>query len=99
MWADASLLNNLKEGGAVVAIIAVVILFLKKQEKSDQNIKDMVNSFQVEMAASHRDFREHVTGIMNQGLTAHRETRDAIRALESTIAGVKKEESGRSHES
>ena len=75
MFAEASsLLENLPNGGAVVAIIAVVVLFLKKQERSEDAIK-----------AALLEYREHVDSIMRLGLDAHHETRDAIRRLDATL--------------
>lgn len=84
-WADASILDQLPNGGAVVALITVVILFLKKQERSEDTIKDIVGTFTAEIAASRKEYREHVTGIMTQGLEAHAETREAIRSLDATL--------------
>lgn len=82
MWAEAStLMDSLPNGGAVAAIIVVVVLFLKKQEKSDEALKAMVDSFTAEMVSSRADYRDHLTSIMSQGLEAHKETRDAIRAI------------------
>lgn len=84
--ADMSIMNQLPNGGAVVAIITVVILFLKKQERSDETIAKIVEIFTAETTASRMEYRNHVTSIMDQGLTAHRESRDAIRALESRLS-------------
>jgi hypothetical protein len=88
MWADASLLSQLPNGGAVVAIICVVILFLKRAERSEEMIRSVVDSFTAETSASRAEYREHVGEIMRLGLTAHAETREAIRALTDTLRGI-----------
>jgi hypothetical protein len=80
MFADISLLDSLPNGGAVVAIIVVVMLFLRKIEQSEAIIKDITAAFVAETTAARNEYREHVSSIMSQGLEAHRETRDAIRA-------------------
>ena len=90
LWADLSMLEQLPNGGAVVAIIVVVVLFLKKQERSEETIKEIVGAFTAETTASRQEYREHMTGIMGQGLAAHRETREAIRALDATLGEFRK---------
>lgn len=80
-----SLIDQLPNGGAVIAIIVVVVVFLKKLDRTDEALARIVAMFTAETTASRKEYREHVTGIMDQGLTAHRETRDAIRSLHDTI--------------
>jgi hypothetical protein len=79
MWAESSILDNLPNGGAVVATIAVVVLFLKKQESHEVTMKNVVDAFTKEITAARKEYLDHLTDVMNQGLAAHRETRDAIR--------------------
>jgi hypothetical protein len=81
MFADLSILEHLPNGGAVVAVIAVVVLFLKQQERSADAVQKIVDVFMAETAVSRKEYREHITEIMHLGLAAHHETRDAIRAL------------------
>jgi hypothetical protein len=81
VFSDISILEHLPNGGAVVAVIAVVVLFLKQQERSADNIQKIVDAFMAETAVSRKEYREHITQIMQMGLAAHHETRDAIRAL------------------
>ena len=90
LWADLSILEQLPNGGAVVAIIAVVILFLKKQERSDDTIKEIVGAFTADTAVSRQEIREHMNRILGQALAAHRETREAIRALDETLGEFRK---------
>ena len=80
MWAETSILEHLPNGGAVVAVIAVVVLFLKAQDQHQQSIRAVVDAFARETASARAEYREHVSAIMAQGLAAHRETRDAIRS-------------------
>ena len=79
MWAEAtSLLENLPHGGAVVAVIAIVVLFLRKQAEDTATFRAVA-----------AEYRVHMAEIMGQGLAAHRETRDAIRSLDATIASLR----------
>lgn len=98
MWADAaasvSLLDQLPNGGAVVAIIVVVGLFLRHIQQSNETLRGIVAAFTTETTAARTEYREHIRSIMDQGLTAHRETREAIRSLDATIAGPPKNERG-----
>jgi hypothetical protein len=81
LFADVSILEHLPNGGAVVAVIAVVVLFLKKQERDADSIQKIVDAFMAETSVSRKEYREHITEIMRMGLVAHQETRDAIRSL------------------
>jgi uncharacterized membrane protein YccC len=92
MWADTAipLLENLPNGGAVVAVLAVVWVFLRKQERSEDAVRAALAAYAADAASARREYREHVTEIMRMGLAAHEETRAAIRALDATL-GVLKE--------
>jgi uncharacterized protein Yka (UPF0111/DUF47 family) len=69
-----SLLDQLPNGGAVIAIIVVTWLYLSA-------IKELMAQFIGESRDSRKEYREHITQIMQLGLTAHEETRAAIRML------------------
>lgn len=86
--ASAALIDQLPNGGAVVAIIVVVGLFLRHVEKGNETLRGIVSAFASETTAARQEYREHVSAIMDQGLTAHRETREAIRSLDATLAGL-----------
>ena len=88
MWADASLLESLPNGGAVVAILVVVGIFLKKQERSEDAIRAALAAYAADLASARREYREHIDSIMKLGLDAHRETREAIRALKDARSGA-----------
>lgn len=98
MWAEAaatvSLLDQLPNGGAVVAIIVVVGLFLRHVEKSNEVLRGVVAAFTAETSAARTEYREHVKAIMEQGLRAHAETREAIRSLDATLAGPRENPRG-----
>jgi hypothetical protein len=90
IWAaDTSIFDQLPNGGAVVAVVAVVILFLKHLEKSAETTRGIVSTFATETTAARREYREHIAAIMEQGLAAHAETRSAIRSLDSTIGAFR----------
>ena len=71
VWSEAttSILEQLPNGGAVVATIVVVMLFLKKQERSEDTIRKLVDRFTAETATSRKEYREHITEIVRMGLT------------------------------
>lgn len=54
------ILQHLPNGGAVVAIIAVVILFLKKQERYEDKLEIIVERFTAEIAQSRQDYLERL---------------------------------------
>jgi hypothetical protein len=64
MFADATLLESLPNGGAVVAIIVVVILFLRKIEASESTMKDITAAFLAECKEARKDYREHITSVL-----------------------------------
>lgn len=82
-------MDQLPNGGAVVAVIAVVVLFLKEQARSHESIKVITEAFAAETRAARAEYREHVDSIMHLGLDAHSETRAAIRNLDATLGGLK----------
>jgi hypothetical protein len=55
-----SLLNNLPNGGAVVAIIVVVWFFLSRQDKSDGHMETIVSRFTQELAQARKDYLDHL---------------------------------------
>jgi hypothetical protein len=81
MWGEVSILEQLPNGGAVVAVITVVYVFLRHQEKSNETLKAIVETFTKELSSARTDYREHIGEIMDKGLDAHRETRETIRGL------------------
>ena len=85
-----SLLSQLPNGGGFVGVIVVVVLFLRKQDASETSMKEIVKSFTAETTASRSEYRAHVSEIMQQGLNAHKETREAIRALYMTLEEIRK---------
>jgi ferritin-like metal-binding protein YciE len=95
MWAaESALLDQLPNGGAVVAVITITVLFIRKLEKTEGMITHLIETFAAESSASRGEYREHVSEIMRQGLTAHAETREAIRALNATLAAVRDHQEG-----
>lgn len=85
---DDGLLQQLPNGGAVVAIIVVVTLFLRHVEKSNETLRAIVATFAAETTSARHEYREHVGAIMQQGLAAHHETREAIRSLDAALGGL-----------
>jgi hypothetical protein len=54
------LLQNLPNGGAVVAIIVVVWFFLSRQDKNDAHVAAIVDTFTKELAQSRKDYLDHL---------------------------------------
>jgi hypothetical protein len=70
----SSLVSQLPNGGAVVAILVATWFYLSA-------IKELMASFIAESREARKEYREHITEIMKLGLAAHEETRAAIRML------------------
>jgi hypothetical protein len=51
-----NLLKELPNGGAVVAIIVVVMVFLKRSDKHDDAMKGIVTTFVSEVQAARKDY-------------------------------------------
>ena len=58
--AHEALLQNLPNGGAVVAIIVVVWFFLSRQDKSDGHMETIVTRFTQELAQARKDYLDHL---------------------------------------
>jgi hypothetical protein len=61
-----SLLQQLPNGGAVVAIILVVWIFLNKQDKRDDRMEAMVNRFTEEIDRARKDYLDNVKSILDR---------------------------------
>jgi hypothetical protein len=62
----ADLLQQLPNGGAVVAVIVITLVFLKKQERYEDKISSVSKSFVDEIAAARRDYLERLDKIMRE---------------------------------
>ena len=58
------LLTNLPNGGAVVAIVAVVVIFLRYQERRDNQTELIVKHFLDEVAVSRREYLDQIERIV-----------------------------------
>jgi hypothetical protein len=71
---ETTLLHQLPNGGAVIAIIVVTWFYLSA-------LKELLSLFLAEISAARKEYKEGMTQIMQMGLAAHEETRAAIRDL------------------
>jgi hypothetical protein len=55
-----SLLQQLPNGGAVVALIVVVTIFVKRQDRGDEKMDAIVRRFTEEIATSRKDYLDHL---------------------------------------
>ena len=60
------LLQQLPNGGAVVAIIVITLIFLKKQERYEDKIGAIAKNFTDEMAAARKDYLERLDKLMRE---------------------------------
>lgn len=67
------ILNQLPNGGAVVAIIAVVMIFLKKQEHYEDRMDGIVSSFTAELAESRKDYLAQLNRLTSRKPTSKSE--------------------------
>lgn len=56
MDVEKTIFESLPHGGAVVALIVVVTVFLKRQEKSDETLKDVATLFATEVSESRKAY-------------------------------------------
>ncbi len=68
------LLQQLPNGGAVVAVILVMWLAMKRQERSDERLEKIVAKFTDELALSRRQYLEHLNEHLNRS-SSSRKTR------------------------
>jgi hypothetical protein len=54
------LLQHLPNGGAVVAVVVVVMIFLKRQDTYDDRMQAIASRFADEIQASRKDYLEHL---------------------------------------
>jgi hypothetical protein len=54
------ILQQLPNGGAVVAVIAVVMIFLKRQERYEERMDVIADKFMSEIAAARKDYLERL---------------------------------------
>ena len=54
------LLQNLPNGGAVVALLVCTWFFLNRQDKGDANMKAIVDSFTHELNESRKAYLDHL---------------------------------------
>lgn len=74
---EVELLKNLSGGGAVLALIAVIILFLKDREAYNNKTENLINSFQTQ-----------ITTLTNQVIEVSRDTTKALTALEDAVRNL-----------
>lgn len=63
-----SLLSNLPNGGAVLAIVVVVVFYLKHQERREDQVEAMIKVFTDEIASSRRDYLESLGRLVDRVL-------------------------------
>lgn len=77
----AEILKAVSGGGSAVAIIAVVILFLRQQEKANEALRQIAEKFTAEVRDSQRAFQEQINIMMGTIGRSQKLYQDQIRGL------------------
>ena len=64
---EESILQQLPNGGAVVALIAVVLIFIKRQDRAEERIEAIAKAFTAEIAQSRKDYLDHLRELTGRG--------------------------------
>lgn len=85
------LIKLLPDATAAVAVIAVVMLFLKQQDKQAENVKEMTDSFQEAVRDLTKEHRELVTEIGRRETDSRVAFQAQIQALLEANLGSRKD--------
>lgn len=85
------LIKLLPDATAAVAVIAVVMLFLKQQDKQAENVKEMTDSFQEAVRDLTKEHRELVTEIGRRETDSRVAFQAQIQTLLEANLGSRKE--------
>jgi len=77
----ADLIKLLPDGASVVAVIIVVILFLKQQDKFNSVLKDVNSQNNSEANASQKAYQEQINNMATQYFTNQKSFQDQIQRL------------------
>lgn len=78
---ELELLKMLPGGGSVAALIVTVILFLKQQEKSQQNLGQVTETFNSRVAAAQVSFQDQIRQLIVQNAENQKLYQDQIQTL------------------
>ena len=78
---EVELLQMLPGGGSVVALIVTVILFLKQQEKTQQGLSQITDTFNARIASTQSSFQDQVKDLMGQSAENQKHYQDQVQSL------------------
>ena len=85
------ILKAMPNGGAVIALIAVVILFLKKQDRTDQMLGEITARFAAEVQSDRQAFQSQLAALMERSEVSQRLYMDQIKAIVGDYAILTRE--------
>jgi hypothetical protein len=81
MESGGEALELLPNGGIAAALIAVVILFLRRQEKGDQALRENTDAFLGALAESRHEVQEQLRAIAERSAADRKETQALVRQI------------------
>lgn len=75
------LIKLLPDGANVVAVIVVIYLFLKQQDKSNEVLKAVQTAADLQANASQKAFQDQISALSNQYFTNQKAYQDQIQRL------------------
>lgn len=78
------------QGGGVVGVIAVCLIFIKALSKRDGTIERIATSFTTSNEANQRAHQEQVSRLVDDHVTLTKETVAAVQKLDGTVRSVER---------
>jgi ABC-type transporter Mla subunit MlaD len=78
------------QGGGVVGVIAVCLIFIKALGKRDDTIERIATSFTTSNESNQKAHREEVARLVDDHVTLTRETVKAVGRLDATVRSVER---------
>ncbi|RUL89370.1 hypothetical protein [Tautonia sociabilis] len=78
---EIELLKMLPGGGSVAALIVTVILFLKQQEKTQNGLTQITETFNSRVASAQASFQEQINRLMGQNAENQKLYQEQIQGL------------------
>jgi hypothetical protein len=86
-----AIVSAVSGGGAVVAAIAVMILFMRRDEAYTATMREIATQFNVEVAASRKSREDNLHRLMDATASSRREDQDQLRGIISQQLAVTQE--------
>lgn len=87
----SDLIKLLPDGANVIAVIVVVVLFLKQQEKFNAILKSITEDFHTQIKENQKAFQEQISALSNQYFTNQQAYQGQIQKLMDAHIAVTRE--------